>query len=121
MLFQSYTACRPAELVDGTKSRGKKDLILDDSDDENLSIELSDGSEEAEEFDSETGDPVFSDAYASDSDDTSDTEYNDAENDNYKGANILGNNLPRSGVSRVEEDSKPIRKHKALCYEDIVL
>lgn len=30
MLFQAYTACRPAELVDGTKTRGGKDLLLDD-------------------------------------------------------------------------------------------
>ena len=31
MLFQAYTACRPAELVDGTKSRGAKDPLLDGS------------------------------------------------------------------------------------------
>lgn len=30
MLFQAYTACRPAELVDGTKTRGGKDPLLDD-------------------------------------------------------------------------------------------
>lgn len=32
MLFQAYTACRPAELVDGTKCRGASDPMLDDSD-----------------------------------------------------------------------------------------
>ncbi|PQK10238.1 hypothetical protein BB8028_0002g05620 [Beauveria bassiana] len=32
MLFQAYTACRPAELVDGTKRRGTGDPLLDDSD-----------------------------------------------------------------------------------------
>ncbi len=32
MLFQAYTACRPAELVDGTKCRGAADPLLDDSD-----------------------------------------------------------------------------------------
>ncbi|EJP61152.1 FluG domain-containing protein [Beauveria bassiana ARSEF 2860] len=31
MLFQAYTACRPAELVDGTKRRGTGDPLLDDS------------------------------------------------------------------------------------------
>ncbi len=32
MLFQAYTACRPAELVDGTKCRGAMDPLLDDPD-----------------------------------------------------------------------------------------
>ncbi|KAJ3499717.1 hypothetical protein NLG97_g97 [Lecanicillium saksenae] len=32
MLFQAYTACRPAELVDGTKCRGARDPMRDDSD-----------------------------------------------------------------------------------------
>jgi hypothetical protein len=31
MLFQAYTACRPAELVDGTKCRGATDPLFDDS------------------------------------------------------------------------------------------
>jgi hypothetical protein len=31
MLFQAYTACRPAELVDATKSRGSRDPLVDDS------------------------------------------------------------------------------------------
>ncbi|KJK73445.1 hypothetical protein H634G_11327 [Metarhizium anisopliae BRIP 53293] len=30
MLFQSYTACRPAELVDGTKCRGGQDPLFED-------------------------------------------------------------------------------------------
>lgn len=29
MLFHAYTACRPAELVDGTKRRGTGDHLLD--------------------------------------------------------------------------------------------
>ncbi|EOO01307.1 hypothetical protein UCRPA7_3197 [Phaeoacremonium minimum UCRPA7] len=33
MLFQAYTACRPAELVDGTKSRGGGDPLKDEPDD----------------------------------------------------------------------------------------
>jgi hypothetical protein len=41
MLFQTYTACWPAELVDGTKSRGGKDPMVDDSDDEDSGIRLS--------------------------------------------------------------------------------
>ncbi|KAM3536762.1 hypothetical protein ARSEF1564_010316, partial [Beauveria bassiana] len=32
MLFQAYTACRPAELVDGTKCRAASDPMLDDCD-----------------------------------------------------------------------------------------
>lgn len=29
MLFQAYTACKPVEIVDGTKARGSKDPLLD--------------------------------------------------------------------------------------------
>lgn len=43
MLFQSYTACWPAELADETKSRGGKDPMLDDSDDEDTGTGLSFG------------------------------------------------------------------------------
>ena len=42
MLFQAYTACRPAELVDGTKSRGGKDPLLVDSDVEDATTSLLD-------------------------------------------------------------------------------
>lgn len=42
MLFQAYTACRPAELVDGTKSRGDKDPLLDDPKDEYADAQMLD-------------------------------------------------------------------------------
>ncbi|KAM3562091.1 hypothetical protein MY1884_001997 [Beauveria asiatica] len=42
MLFQAYTACRPAELVDGTKCRGADDPMLDDSDVEDASDRAAD-------------------------------------------------------------------------------
>ncbi|KAF5120860.1 hypothetical protein E5D57_013196 [Metarhizium anisopliae] len=116
MLFQSYTACRPAELVDGTKSRGGKDPMLDDEDDEDSGTELSaDRShmtklspeiqmilprkeDKPEEFESEPGDPVFSEVDAFDSNDTSDTDEDDAENSDDGGPNILGNNVKMGGT-----------------------
>ncbi|KAK9438308.1 FluG domain-containing protein [Metarhizium brunneum] len=148
MLFQSYTACRPAELVDGTKSRGGKDPMLGDSDDEDLGAGLSvDRSrmiklsaerqkilprkkDESEEFDSEPGDAAFSEVDALDSNDTSDTDEDDAEDDSDEGTNISGNNVNMGGtqaslsrpcVGTDEVVSESIPKHKALCYEDIVL
>ncbi|KZZ99241.1 FluG domain-containing protein [Beauveria brongniartii RCEF 3172] len=42
MLFQAYTACRLAELVDGTKCRGADDPTLDDSDVEDASDRAAD-------------------------------------------------------------------------------
>ncbi|KAF5120468.1 hypothetical protein E5D57_013822 [Metarhizium anisopliae] len=148
MLFQSYTACRPAELVDGTKLRGGKDPMLDDEDDEDSGTELSvDRSHmtnlspeiqmilphkehKPEEFESEPGDAVFSEVDAFDSNDTSDTDEDDAENSDDGGPNIIGNNvkmggtqasLPCKGAGSDEVVTETIRKHKALCYEDIVL
>ncbi|KID73434.1 FluG domain-containing protein, partial [Metarhizium brunneum ARSEF 3297] len=148
MLFQSYTACRPAELVDGTKSRGGKDPMLGDSDDEDsgagLSVDRSHmiklsaerqkilprKKDESEEFDSEPGDAAFSEVDALDSNDTSDTDGDDAEDDSDEGTNISGNNVNMGGtqaslsrpcVGTDEVVSESIRKHKALCYEDIVL
>lgn len=47
MLFQAYTACRPAELVDGTKSKGKKDPLLDDPDDGDSDIVMRDSGSDA--------------------------------------------------------------------------
>jgi hypothetical protein len=153
MLFQSYTACRPAELVDGTKSRGGKDPMLDDSNVENSSEDSPTGvspnrslrakqsievqllppqkppGTEMEERDiSELGDRIIDDNDASDYDDTSDTDYNDEGNDEHEIADTDENDtkmnsshISVTGTDRIEEDRELVRKHKALCYEDMVL
>lgn len=85
---------------------------------------------ELEEFDSQPGDPVFSEVGTFDSDDTEDTDEDDAEDNDDDGSNISGGNvkmggsqasLPRTSVESDELASETIRKHKALCHEDIVL
>ncbi|KJZ69082.1 hypothetical protein HIM_11532 [Hirsutella minnesotensis 3608] len=155
MLFQAYTACRPAELVDGTKSRAGKDPLLDDSDvdcvpptkfssghgsvtsdrvhamstrarrqagrtEEEKAIESA--SESGLESDLEYDDAAF-DPTDDDSDGTSDTDYSDDElhdtESRREGKEPLS--APVSEPCEPIEGREPIRKHKALCYEDIVL
>ncbi|KAK2591556.1 hypothetical protein QQS21_010749 [Conoideocrella luteorostrata] len=144
MLFQSYTACRPAELVDGTKSRGVKDPLLDDLNNEDSSSGMSMDpsptqqsiepmrlrrkfkSEEAEEeLTSDPNDSVFKDSddpNNSGSDDTSDTDYDDKDLDKVDSSmGVEGIHTTPADASQDDEDCEPTRKHKALCYEDIVL
>lgn len=152
MLFQSYTACRPAELVDGTKSRGKCDPMQDESDDEDLGTAVSskhagiakppveaheilphkqdepESSQDGENLGSTQS--MFDESDICGSDDTSDGEYYDTEHngeDSYDSSSkdikmVDGSSIsPSLGIGGVEEDNEPVRKHKALCYEDIVL
>ena len=168
MLFQAYTACRPAELVDGTKSRAGKDPMLDDPEVEDIvpvksnptrelqsMVEGVNGeartrttrrrlaptkfAEEGWEEDGSDPDTASESAYDSDSfgaiaenaagggcdttrdgDDTSDTEYSD---DDLGDAEAQKHRKPElvSGICEPNEDGEPFRKHKALCYEDLVL
>ncbi len=135
MLFQAYTACRPAELVDGTKTRGDKDPLLDDPDDKYLDAQMIDVSlEDAEEIkrtaykesyhhdelmdesdsDSVVDEALFDDDDGYDSAATSDIDYSDDSDDE-----ILADVGKQDGDTA--EEGEPERKHKALCYEDIVL
>lgn len=170
MLFQAYTACRPAELVDGTKSRGAKDPMLDDLDIQEAVLEggvaaLSMDTErntrkiarakvksnkaapeqpwcivKSEDSDSSSeqwslDDDVFS---VDDGSTTTDSEsMNDSEDDDYDGMDgrMLGHENSaawqnHAGSQHASGEEKaldttlgadPVRKHKALCYEDIVL
>ena len=154
MLFQAYTACRPAELVDGTKSRGATDPLLDDSDVEELGSgkkALDDAaepglkrqrtalnsskravsrkrkpvikieSEPASAADSDSNDSAFDSDGETDNDDTTDTEYTD---DVEEDVDMLQTDQKSShgGATAEEgEDKERVRKHKAICYEDIVL
>ncbi|KAL3957291.1 hypothetical protein ACCO45_007869 [Purpureocillium lilacinum] len=163
MLFQAYTACRPAELVDGTKCRAGRDPMIDGpevevvvpvksfSTHELCSTEGAklDGSTRAtllrlspaghpgrrweeDDSDSDTGSKS---AYDSDSanasdDNTSDTEFSDddtsdAEYHDDNPVDAVPHEHRKPGLtpplSDPNEDEEPARKHKALCYEDIVL
>ncbi|KND88772.1 hypothetical protein TOPH_06522 [Tolypocladium ophioglossoides CBS 100239] len=116
MLFQAFTACRPVELVDGTKSRAGKDPMLDDPVVEDGTTAKSGAghvsvlSNEARTANvrngtcrpkTQTGEE---EAARSDSESESEMESDDAPFDD------------------ADDDSdEPVRKHKALCYEDIVL
>lgn len=141
MLFQSYTAGRPAEFVDGTKSRGRKDPLLDEPEDHLVSDAVNQlipdlnktksddillspddtGTEESEEH------PAF-DGDGYDTDVTEDTEPDDELDDDGLGDDEIDD---ATGSQEVEEEPESleemdefgdaIRKHKALCYEDITL
>lgn len=141
MLFQAYTACRPAELVDGTKSRGGKDPLLDKPEDRHadaimldasprtdvdtghpiLEQDRKDESDSDSDYDSESevGDALFDDADDYDSDATSDTCSSIGDSENGSDDECLDNGS--ADESSMTDGGEPIRKHKALCYEDIIL
>ena len=117
MLLQSYTACRPAELVDGTKSRGGADLLLDDSDNDEacermpasrpvanrptfgsqpiIPHEMEELELAEEGFSSDSSALECDDSDCSDSDDTSDTDYNSdaADSDDDKNSKNLTSSI----------------------------
>jgi hypothetical protein len=113
MLFQAYSACRPAELVDGTKSRGHQDPLLEGPDEFLQVIEDESGDEDNESF--------FDDDQGFESDATDDTELDEegstSVNDPNEEAGVRSQPLP------LPEDrgTETVRKHKALCYEDLTL
>jgi hypothetical protein len=104
MLFQAYTACRPAELVDGTKSRGGNDPLLDD--DEHMDAHMLKAIPHTE---SETSKSV---SLKTSSRQT-------------PGRACKEDSDHASGFDQTIFDNightEPPRKHKALCYEDIIL
>lgn len=133
MLFQAYTACRPAELVDGTKKRGGGDPLLDEPDSEWQDAEMlevdtaaaslashhdpvSDSDSDAE---SEDGEGMFDEDNGYDSDASNDTSYSSDNNGSDSDHKQL--DTRNTNESNAAEDEEPTRKHKALCYEDIIL
>ncbi|KAM7210244.1 Protein of unknown function (DUF3435) domain containing protein [Rhypophila decipiens] len=149
MLFQSYTAGRPAEFVDGTKSRGRKDPLLDEPDDHLISDavnqlvpDLTDTNpedtlhspEDTDPGTEESGEHPAFDGDGYDTDVTEDTECDDNELDDDKPDDdeSYDDEIDDArGSQEVEEEPESleetdefgdaIRKHKALCYEDITL
>lgn len=104
MLFQAYTACRPAELVDGTKSRGAQDLLLDDSD-ENLPANL--GARSCLRYNKDRN----IDNHGC---------KNIQRSRNIANVDFATRTISASANNKVAKGSS-VRKHKALCYEDINL
>ncbi|KAF2181317.1 hypothetical protein K469DRAFT_729448 [Zopfia rhizophila CBS 207.26] len=117
MLFQAYTACRPAELVDGSKSRGGKDPLLDEPGDQ-----CPNGDSVSDSVVTEDNDPVFNDTDGYDSDVTDDTDLGGEDlDDTGSNGNAEAVDADNSNDTEVDEFGDPIRKHKVLCYEDITL
>lgn len=135
MLFQAYTACRPAELVDGTKKRGESDPLLDDSKhdnknpmdidiiasvdlDMNMEINSSQSGSESDtesKFDQSGLDKGKSDQYVFDL----------YSNDYSEHLHTIGKRntflLSKQNSIYIDTNKGPKRVHKALCYEDICL
>ncbi|KAK0615146.1 hypothetical protein B0T17DRAFT_541194 [Bombardia bombarda] len=120
MLFQAYTACRPAELVDGTRSRGREDPLTEKDEELSLSghqkcmvreqiIEDDDDGDDSN-YNSDNDDhTVF------DSDDGYDSDVTDATKDSQNELQAQPLQTP-AGL-----ETGPTRLHKALCYEDLTL
>lgn len=150
MLFQSYTACRPAELVDGTKCRGGQDLLFEDLVHEaatgmavKRSLPISQGitqsveehnaasgaghkqEESEQELDSDSDDSVLDTGDPCDSDGTAGTESDDKNSNGTTNQGGQSQQFTQAGdpmdLDEAEEDDEIVRKHKALCYEYMVL
>ncbi|KAG5817841.1 hypothetical protein H9Q74_009960 [Fusarium xylarioides] len=113
ILSQAYSACRPAELVDGTKSRGHQDPLLEGPDEFLQVIK--------DESDDEDNESVFDDDQGFESDATGDTELDKEGSTSVKDPNREAG--VRSQPLPLPEDrgTETVRKHKALCYEDLTL
>ncbi|KAH7010557.1 FluG domain-containing protein [Ilyonectria destructans] len=132
MLFQAYTACRPAKLVDGTKRRGAKDLLLEEEDEKVTSGHKNDNcdvrsyrriiiNQEDSETEDDKDDAMFDENDGYDSNATDDTEISE---EDPPAANRSPNDT--EGVAKRPEttegpETKPVRLHKVLCYEDLTL
>ncbi|KAK8073387.1 hypothetical protein PG994_004286 [Apiospora phragmitis] len=128
MLIQAYTACRPAELVDGAKSRGRKDPVIDESerqrDDEagpdimedDSDNGMSDHSNDESVFDEDGHD---SDGYESDATGDEDRHATSVKDGYIPDVEMEG--TAHSIGLEVDEFGDQVRQHKALCYEDVTL
>jgi hypothetical protein len=97
LLFSIYTGCRPAELVDGSKSRNGRQALWDDPDD----------------LDSEDPDRESQDSNQSeDPDYDKPNPWESPNNGSYK------DNNDDDGLSSFDE---LVRSYKAICYEDVRL
>ena len=104
MLFQSFTGCRLAELVDALKPKACLNPLaeLDETDLDECSL-----LDKMDEDDYEDIDKMDDDDYNSSSNKTDATSSSD--------------DAHSSNTSKLDEYGDPIRKYKSLCYEDICL
>lgn len=139
MLFQSYTGCRPAELVHAPRGRGLQDPLDDekphdtkpppDTEETAYDDESDYGDDNDDVMDREDGDFTF------DSDDDDDfecdsdgTDYMATEDTaacyisevNNSGAPVRSS-APMQPTHDPNEFREPVREFKALCYEGICL
>lgn len=131
MLFQAYTACRPAELVDGSKRRGTGDPLLVDAGDNHLVqqelVEQPWDTMKSQDTgcnsapDSDCDDTLFdvAEGYETDASEVSDSEDTFSNdfwiNSVYESKGMQVDGSP--GLVRMGEGRRP----KVLCYEDVVL
>ena len=127
MLIQAYTACRPAELVDGGKSSGRKDPLMCEPEkqkgnetgidiiDDDSNNDMSDDSDDESVFD----DGQDSDGYVSDATDDENCQATSKKDSYIPYVEMEG--TARSIGSEVDEFGDQVRQHKALCYEDVTL
>jgi hypothetical protein len=106
ILFQSFTGCRPAELVDASKPKACLDPLA----------EL----DEIDQYEHNLLDKIDEDEI--DEDDYKDIDKMD--NDEYESSSIKTTSSlddASSDTAELDQYGDPIRKYKSLCYEDICL
>jgi hypothetical protein len=133
MLFQAYTACRPAELVDGRKSRGDQDPLQAEpgditpksflptpKDSDNLKDAYQGFGSDVDE--NNKADTVFDECDGYHSDITDDTKFEtepiDDLNTNY---NIISKSAKIPSITGTNTHIDSLQRPKTLCYKDITL
>lgn len=134
MLFQAYTACRPAELVDGTKKRGESDPLLDDPkpgeinsiDTDMIAAEEWDMEIDSSQSESEPDMQSISEQSGPDRRESDQYVFDLYSNDHSEHLHTTGKRniyirpLQTNSI-HINAKKEPKRVHKALCYEDICL
>ncbi|KID94454.1 FluG domain-containing protein, partial [Metarhizium majus ARSEF 297] len=130
MLFQSYTAYLDHDdAATGTAAKRSPPMShgITQSVEEHNAVSCAGGKQEEseQELDSDSDDSVFDTDDPYDSDDTKDTESDNNESDGTTHQGGRKWQFKQAGepmdLDEAEEDHEIVRKHKALCYEDIVL
>ena len=142
MLFQSYTGCRPAELVHSSKSRASQDPLAEAEDTDKIEHHRETTDDYDDDSDAGDGpdhdDNLNYDELDTDTDDsTSDGNNPDSGYGTDGSENIVTDdtgtcyNAELDGLeepirkncdaAELDEFGEPIRRYKALCYEDICL
>jgi hypothetical protein len=125
MLFQSYTGCRPAELVHSSRGRAGQDPLAEvgNTDKDRHYRETDHYDDDSDLDDDDNDDDDDNNDYNTDGTDNAVTE--DSANCYTAELNEFGEPIrkcnPYYNTAELDEFEEPIRKYKALCYEDICL